>query len=330
MSFQLNHMHDLDLKQLQSCDLLIVAQSSEPRGYAIPTSLAGVPNDFWVILQSTLNRPGPQALSSTYPGATPVGIESVTVQLTQWLRNNRTDSPKVVIDVSCMSRPAMAAVFEPVFRVAAERSVTLVVGYVIASYSPPPASLPPNEDIKPISDWFAGWPSDATASTALVVGLGYERAKAEGACEYFDASETWVLVPRSPLLEYDNAVVENNTELLARARQRGRSIDYKVDCPTETFGYLASTVSRLLPRINPVLLPFGPKIYFAVNLLIAAIYSEAGVWHVTGDVDTPETTHAPSDHWVAFQADLSPHITDSSPIGLAEAPRRARRAEGSS
>ena len=34
-----------------------------------------------------------------------------------------------------------------------------------------------------------GWPSTSSASTTLIVGLGYEKNNAEGPCEYFDPSE---------------------------------------------------------------------------------------------------------------------------------------------
>ncbi|SUA88981.1 Uncharacterised protein [Pandoraea pulmonicola] len=304
MSFQLSDMHDVTLSQLKECDLLIATQSSETRGQVIPMSLESIARESLLISQSANGSPGTAV--GPFSNATLIGIESVPATIEHWFRSSKLESPVVAIDVSCMPRPVMAATFEAICRSASNRELTLVVGYAIASYSPPPTTLPPNEDIRPISDWFAGWPSDSGASTALVVGLGYERAKAEGACEYFDASETWVFFPCSPLFAYDEAVVTNNTELMKRSQLRDRLVSYRVDHPTEAFGQLASVTSNLLSRTNPVLLPFGPKIFFALNLLVGAIYREIGVWHVTGDSDVLETSNTASDHTVAFRARLSP------------------------
>lgn len=211
--------------------------------------------------------------------------------------------------LACPVRP-WPRLCRPSARPAAARRISVVFGYVIAPFSPPADGLPPNEDIKPISDWFAGWPSDAAATTARIVGLGYQRAKAEGACEYFDASETWAYVPQSPLKAYDAVVEHNNKELLQRVKRRDRALTYSVNRPSETFGQLAATVSGLVREANPVLLPFGPKIFFAINLLVAALYRETGVWHVTDDASAPEAIQDASAYSVAFLAELGPIATD--------------------
>jgi len=233
-----------------------------------------------------------------------VGVDQLGATLAKWIETCDINAPRIAIDISCMSRPTMAAAFQAVLESAEQRPVLMDVLYVVAEFTAPPNVLPPNEDIRPISDWFAGWPTNATASTSLVVGLGYERDKASGASEYFDASETWVFVPQSSIGAYEAAVVGNNEDLLARARRRDHVTIYRVERPTETFGLLAGAVSRIVPKMNPVLLPFGPKVFFALSLLVAAIYREAGVWHVTGDSNLPDTPHQPSSHVSAFRVEL--------------------------
>lgn len=302
MTIELCRMRDLaSPADVAGCDLLIYALTAEPRGTFVVDAVGPRAVQQWAVHQSNSDAP----VAGPAPDASVVSVESVGARLKSWLAG-RTTAPLVAIDVSCMSRPAMAHIIEAICCSTVSQPVRLALAYVIAAYSPPPTWLPPNEDIKPISDWFAGWPRDAAASTALVVGLGYERDKAEGACEYFDASETWVLVPRSPVVEYDEAVARNNVELLARSMRRSRAIDYRVSHPCETFGQLASTVANIVPRMNPVLLPFGPKIFFAISLLMAAVYREVGVWHVTGDADLPRTAHASSGHFVGLQVELRP------------------------
>jgi hypothetical protein len=153
---------------------------------------------------------------------------------------------------------------------------------------------------------LVSWPTHPAASTSLIVGLGYEREKAEGACEYFDPNETWVFVPQSPILAYDEAVMTNNNDLIARAHRQKREQLYQVNNPSQTFGQLASLVSAIAKRENPVLLPFGPKIFFALALVVAAIYPELGVWYVTGDSNSEGVDLHASDHLVGFRFEISP------------------------
>ena len=300
MTIELYHMRDIaGFADVAECDLLIYALTAEPRGNSVVGAVGPRAAQRWAVHQSDLDTP----MAEHAHDAPVVSMESVGAALKTWLAG-RTTTPVITIDVSCMSRPAMAYAIEAICSAAETRPVRLALAYVIATYSPPPTCLPPNEDIKPISSWFAGWPRDAAASTALVVGLGYERDKAEGACEFFDASETWVMVPRSPVVEYDEAVAHNNEELLARSSRRNRAIDYRVNRPCETFGQLAATVANIMPRMNPVLLPFGPRIFFALCLLMAGVYREVGVWHVTGDADLPRTAHSSSGHFVGLQVEM--------------------------
>jgi hypothetical protein len=303
----LQRMLDIPVESARGSDLFLYGKTNDPRGQHMLTMVGSTIPQHWEVRQIV---PGiNQEASASSSGATEVGVEQLTHALTKWIDKCEENRLSIAIDISCMSRPTMAAALQAVLDAATRRHVTLRILYVIAEYSPPPLKLPPNEDIRPVNDWFAGWPTNATASTSLVVGLGYERDKASGACEYFDASETWVFVPQSAISKYEAAVVDNNRELLNRARRRDRVINYAVERPTETFGVLAAAVSRILPRMNPVLLPFGPKIFFALSLLVAAVYREAGVWHVTGDSDLPEVPHAPSAYTSAFEVELGPSVS---------------------
>ena len=304
MSVQM--MSDIAPDDARGADLFLYGRTRDPRGLHLLSSVG-------------LTAPRRLEIRQTEGGVSDadkasdasdfdIGVDQLATALTKWIETH-PGIPHIVIDISCMSRPTMASAFQAMLEASESKSVRLDVLYVLAEYTPPPAQLPPNEDIRPINDWFAGWPTNATASTSLVVGLGYERDKASGACEYFDASENWVFVPQSAISDYQTAVEHNNDVLLARARRRELATTYRVERPTETFGLLASTVSRILPRANPVLLPFGPKVFFALNLLVASIYREAGVWHVTGDSELPDVPHAPSSITPAFRVELGPSVS---------------------
>ena len=291
---------DIAPEDARGADLFIFGCTSDPRGLHLLPTVGLTATQRWEI--KPMADGGERSNSHS---AIEIGVERLPDALANWAETF-DGIPRIALDISCMSRPTMASAFQAILKASGRKKIRLDVLYVLAEYTPPPARLPPNEDIRPVNDWFAGWPTNVTASTSLVVGLGYERDKASGACEYFDASETWVFVPQSPIGDYQTTVEANNEVLLGRARRRDLSANYRVERPTETFGLLASTVSRIVPKMNPVLLPFGPKIFFALSLLVASVYREAGVWYITGDCEQPDALHVPSAHIPAFRVELWP------------------------
>lgn len=302
MSVTLSRMVDVEIQSASQADLLIYILTDEHRGNFIVNAIGGAVAEHWVIPQSDfiLDIDQERVLN-----ANTVRCDGLVSSVDAWVRSCAALRPWIAIDISCMSRPTMATVIQAIFEAARHKSLRLSVTYVLADYTAPPDQLPPNEDIRPISAWFSGWPSDATAGTSLIVGIGYERYKAEGACEYFDAGEALVFNPKSPIIDYEQQVERNNEDLLARASRRNRLVAYRVDKPTETFGQLVSEVMNFLPKMNPVLLPFGPKIFFVLNLMLAAVYREIGVWHVTGDGNANGVFHTASKYTVSFQIDLN-------------------------
>jgi hypothetical protein len=156
------------------------------------------------------------------------------------------------------------------------------VNYTIARYSVPPADIGANESIEAVHSCFSGWSYADSKPTSLILGLGYEPFKAEGASEYFEPYDQWVFVPDSPVEEYLPVVIENNQELISRSSGASKAIYYRVDDPEMTFGQLEQVVSLLMQTTNPVLMPFGPKILFFLCLVQSLCHSEVGVWCVTG------------------------------------------------
>jgi hypothetical protein len=56
---------------------------------------------------------------------------------------------------------------------------------------------------------------------------------------------------------------------------------------------------------RPVLLPFGPRIFFAISLLVAMAVEEAAVWHVDGDDDNSVDAQQPTGHAVILSCLIS-------------------------
>jgi hypothetical protein len=301
MNMNLYSLHDIDISKGVEADLFIGTSSPESRANRISEFQNHTSQPSWNILITDTDPKKP----SRHHEVT-VKQEDLKRRLSDWIDDNENLSLMIYLDISCMSHSVMACVARTIFSAAEKRQITLTVGYVIADFTAPPVDLPPNEDIKPIDDYFAGWPSNASATTSLILGLGYEREKAEGACEYFDASDTWVFFPQSPIGDYDSAVQENNLALLDRLVRKNRALRYQVNSPASTFGQLAGLVTSISSRSNPVILPFGPKIFFMLSLLISAIYREVGIWHITGDSLPANQTQSASNCLIGFQAKIGP------------------------
>lgn len=183
----------------------------------------------------------------------------------------------LVLDISCMPREYMAEILA-VVNSAKVGEIELIAIYALAAFSPPSSESIINEAIEPVHQRFAGWSSPDSKPTSLILGLGYEPDRAEGASEFFEPSDQWLFVPKSPVQEFFNEVALNNRALLAEVGKR-HVIEYDVLDPSLTFAQLEMVIGLLLERTNPVLLPFGPKIFFFLCLIQCLQHPKLGVWH---------------------------------------------------
>lgn len=210
------------------------------------------------------------------------------------------DTARIAIDISCFNRFRLAAIIETLNLLPTiGRNVIVDFLYVIAAFSPPSEQAIQNTHVGPVSPEFAGWTTDPTLPPAAVIGLGYEQDKALGAVDHLQITHVLTFVPRSPVEEYFTAVKEANASLLETLKSTN-VFDYRVHDPVETFYTLESVVSGLVNSYNPILLPFGPKIFSICALLVAVKHDNCAVWRVSGgDLEVP-SDRLPSDHVVGL------------------------------
>lgn len=217
-------------------------------------------------------------------------------------RENATFS--IFVDVSCLSRTSMGRIFSALKEAAQVATIKLSIGYCLARYSPPPARCnPANRKVSPVHPSFSGWTAGPYRPVDVVVALGYEKGKALGAVEYLEPSRRWIFVPNSPEAKFLQAVKVHNKELTSG--NVGVPIDYEVLRPRDTYFSLLSLVVGLLSEARPVLLPFGPRIFFAISILVAMAVEEASVWHVDGDDDNSQDVQQPTGHAVILSCFIS-------------------------
>lgn len=210
---------------------------------------------------------------------------------------------KIVLDISCMSRTLMADIFSVVAFDLPHSRVELIALYSLAEFTLPVENKLANESIEPVNGRLAGWATPETKPTSLILGLGYEPDKAEGASEYFEPSDQWIFIPRSPIPEFLAQVNINNHNLISKTEET-RLIEYDIDDPEFTYGQLELVISSLTKHSNPVLLPFGPKIFFFLCLFQCLNHPELGVWRVTGRGDSNSAEITASKYIMGFRCIL--------------------------
>jgi hypothetical protein len=218
---------------------------------------------------------------------------------------------RIAIDISCMPRQLMAEIIFCILNLSNFSVFEITFCYSLAKFTKPLIRVVPNEAIEPVHPCFSGWPSRQSLPTSLITGLGYEPDKAEGASEYLDPSEQWGFIPVSPVEEFLSELEKNNASLITRLTSENRAIKYDIQQPARTFGQLEMVISDLLRRSNPILLPFGPKIFFALCLIQSFRHPEIGVWHVTGETHEEPIDRCASGVEIGFQIVLRKDETET-------------------
>lgn len=264
-------------KDAIECDLLVVYLCEESRSSYIRDTNKVKPNRIWLIRDASVD-PDQKCIDESATSTSLVAnVKSDISKIITLL----PIEAKVVLDISCMPRVVMADILYELTMVRDFGKIEFIILYSLARFTLPVANEDANESIEPVHPGYAGWSAPETKPTSLILGLGYELHKAEGASEYFEPKDQWVFVPHSPIKEFLVQVQKNNINLLEKM-DSGRLISYNVDDPELTYGQLELVVGSLLKTSNPVLLPFGPKIFFFLCLVQCVSHPELGVWLVTG------------------------------------------------
>lgn len=192
-------------------------------------------------------------------------------------------SATIILDVSLIDRAKLASIFNEIYEIACQAIIEVYIYYSLASYTPPDSNPPPpNKKVSSVHPRFMGWDDDQANNVMTIVGLGYEKDKAIGAVEYLESVRSVVFIPNSSESEYLSKVKEQNEHLIRLTKAPDR-IAYNVQSPFKTVMEIDAVLSTCGHRYKPVLLPFGPKIFYACSLLAALAHSNASVWYVSGE-----------------------------------------------
>lgn len=236
---------------------------------------------------------------------------SAACETVRALGRNSNGVASILIDLSCLARQHIGALFAAIKDLAKEGPVELQIAYSLARFVKPPVHWSTAiRRIAPVNSEFAGWTAAPDNPIELVIGLGYEKGKAIGAAEYLEPGDTWLFVPTSPEEKYLREVKVQNKELLLE--RQAKQLEYEVLSPVDAYHTLLSLVRGMRNVARPILLPFGPKIFFGLSLLVAMVIDEAAVWFVDGENTSSSDESQPSLHAVIMGCRIEP-ISESVP-----------------
>ncbi|MCC4115350.1 hypothetical protein LLG90_08325 [Aromatoleum toluclasticum] len=210
----------------------------------------------------------------------------------------------IEVDISCFNRFRLAHLVDAL-RSLPIPEVKVTFRYSIAEFTPPFEDMAPTVTVEPVIPQFAGWTTRPDRPPAAIVGLGYEPNKAIGIVDHLEINNaTWAYYPLGPVPEYYQRVLEANRSLLDIIQADGRCQPYDLNEPAQLFNGMNSLVDMLKPHFNAVLIPFGPKLFALVTLLVASSHDDVGVWRVSsGSLETP-VNRKPSGHIVSVSVIL--------------------------
>lgn len=190
------------------------------------------------------------------------------------------DSPRLIVDISSMSRKTMAGVFAAIMRSKKNR-IEVVFTYAIAGFEPPPKEYPPLIEFGAVSSAFGGAPRGANKPTALVLGLGYEAGRAISAYSQMEADEAWMLMPINKDPRYNEAVKGNNRELLSLS-EKINSLTYDIYNPVFLYEKIRTLALGLRAAYRLVFIPSGPKLCALMTFLVALdLFPDVSVWRMS-------------------------------------------------
>jgi hypothetical protein len=227
--------------------------------------------------------------------------QSLSQSMESSIADLRNESCRIAVDVSCFNRLRLAHIVNAV-QCLPHREIQVDFLYTLASYSPPSEGTAPTTVAEPVIPQFAGWRPAPEKPTAAIVGLGYEANRAMGIVDYLEVDNAaWTFCPVGPIDEYTTAVELANESLLVSTSFEGRNVRYRVDDPFTTFLEMDRLTSLLKQRYNPLLIPFGPKIFSLISLLVASKHEEVGVWRVSSGESEVPVDRLPSEHVIALR-----------------------------
>jgi hypothetical protein len=244
---------------------------------------------------------------------TPIVLESGNLKelieiYSEIFSHTNDDSIKILFDYSCMTKVMYAALLK-YFDVTNDlfEEVTIYFVYTEALFSEP---IDTNSNLHNQPLLFPTVEL-TDKKIALIVGLGYEKGKAQGLIEHMQIEnpDTYLFyTSKSNDEQFYNKIIENNSYILTKIPEKNH-FQYEQGNTTYTLNLLESLCNYLLSKDYRVIIaPLGPKLFSLISILLYIKYSDLTVLRVSPGIKgvaierLPNTQKSPNIIEVNFNA----------------------------
>lgn len=198
--------------------------------------------------------------------------------LNSLVKSTKGGGIKIAIDYSSMTRVWYSAILYFFDTLNYNSNVDLFFFYSYSKFAKPLNSDVRNIHIGPIKNYsFLSIPDKPTA---LIIGLGYEKERAFGLTEYFDAETYLFVADKSKGVEFYNAVQKANLALLSSAKPEN-IFEYSLQHLNHSESLLYAVCKSLRSDYRLVLAPTGPKPFSLLCLITSIRLKNIDVWRIS-------------------------------------------------
>jgi hypothetical protein len=210
------------------------------------------------------------------------GDDNSTIESFKRIIEDITVRVDVFVDITVMSRHRLATLILMLLRGLTQGS-SITISYTPSKYIKPDQETSPIRLVGDITMDLGNYLGDLSLPTSLILGLGYEKDKALGVCNYLDVHNTFLFIPVSDEERFEKSVRTNNN-ILIQSLQPEKTFTYKVESPYTTYLDLKSLLLSLIDNSRPLLVALGPKILSAVSVIIGhELHPRVPVWRVSSE-----------------------------------------------
>ncbi|MFQ2287925.1 hypothetical protein [Aeromonas sp. s3] len=209
----------------------------------------------------------------------------------------------VFVDITVMSRHRLATIILMLIKELPNKS-KITISYSPSEFIPPSEQTSPIKIIDDISHYLGSYLGDLSLPTSLILGLGYEKDKALGLCNYLDVQHTFLFSPKSSEIRFEEYVYKNN-QFLIESIGNNRVFYYSVESPYTTYLDLKHMVLSLSDYSRPLLIPLGPKILSAISVIIGYELSpKLPVWRASSEHNETPQDRPPSGNQILLSLEI--------------------------
>lgn len=184
----------------------------------------------------------------------------------------------ILIDYSSMTRVWYGTIIKHLKQIKRNHDIRIYFSYSEAEFKRPSDKDSKTSNFEPILGYCNL--SIPLYPTALITGLGYERNKAFGLKEFFDAEQLFLFYTSNN--DYTKEVLRINSELIKRTN-KDNIIPYKINDMLLTKKILYELCSSLRDNYRIIIAPLGPKPFTLVSFLVADELQSIDVWRISSN-----------------------------------------------